>query len=585
MSAAVPPGVAELFAAAVTNHQAGRLAEAEHHYRQILAAVPDHADALHLLGVIAYQLGRPETALELIDQAIRHNGNNSQYYCNRGLALEGLQRLDEAVASYDRALTIVPKNPEAWNNRALALHGLMRFEEALASYDRALAVRPDFVEALNNRGNAQRALTRFEEALASYGRALAVRPDLAETHFNRGNILDELKRFEEALESYDRALAVRPDYADVHYSRGNTLQQLDRFSEALESYDRAVAVKPDNADAWNNRGNASQQLGRLAEAVESYDRALAIRPDDAEVRANRSNAVTREHTVSMQYQIRSEILALKREISRQCPDNPVLSGFKVYCQVDEDGIVQELLRRVPSERLGRTLIEIGCGDGLENNTHYLMLKGYRGFWVDGSAADISFLSKGLGLIDGMRSRLKAIHRFIDAGNIADTIAEACSFIGSREPDLLSIDIDGNDLFVLQGALTVCRPKFLCVEYNAKFPPPVALTMRYNAIHRWAGDDYQGASLQMFCVSLVDYTLVTCNLSGANAFFARNDLMKHFTRYTIDELYQPLRADLRFLAAGHPPSLKWLSDALTDAPGTKPAASPRSTAASGATAAG
>ena len=253
----------------------------------------------------------------------------------------------------------------------------------------------------------------------------------------------------------------------------------------------------------------------------------------------------------LQYQIRQEIFFLKQAIAQDCPDNPVLSGFKVYSQVDEDGIIQELFRRVPSQKLDRTLIEIGCGNGLESNTHYLMLQGYRGFWVDGSDRNIAYLNSELGLTDSASSRLKVAQRFIDGKNIIATIAEACSFIGSQEPDLFSLDVDGNEFFIPRKTLTICQPKFLCIEYNAKFPPPLALTMEYNAKHQWSGDDYQGASLQMLCDSLDDYTLVACNIAGSNALFVRNDLSRDFTLYPIEKLYQPLRLNLRFLAAGPP----------------------------------
>ena len=267
----------------------------------------------------------------------------------------------------------------------------------------------------------------------------------------------------------------------------------------------------------------------------------------------------------LQYQLRQEIFFLKQAIAQDCPDNPVLFGFKVYSQVDEDGIIQELFRRVPSQKLNHTLIEIGCGNGLENNTHYLILQGYRGFWVDGSDRNIAYLNTELGLADGASSRLKVVQRFIDSENISATIAQACSFIGSGEPDLFSLDIDGNELYILKKTLAICKPKFLCIEYNAKFPPPLARTIQYNARHQWAGDDYQGASLQMLCNLLNDYTLVTCNISGSNAFFARTDFSHHFTPYTIEKLYQPLRSNLRFLAAGHRPSVKWLKDSLATNP--------------------
>ncbi len=99
--AAPPPRLAELLEAGLQHHQAGRLAEAEAHYRRVLGIEPDHADVLHLLGGLAYQTGRHEAAIELIGRAIKLNGNDPSYYCSRGLVLQGLDRLDEAVASYD----------------------------------------------------------------------------------------------------------------------------------------------------------------------------------------------------------------------------------------------------------------------------------------------------------------------------------------------------------------------------------------------------------------------------------------------------------------------------------------------------
>ena len=133
---AIQPGIPELFAAGLVHHQAGRLAEAEVHYRRTLDAVPDHADALHLLGGLAYQTGRHEAAIELIGRAIEHNNGNPSYHCSYGLVLQGLNRFDESIASYDRALVISPDYIAALINRGLALQGLECFADALESYDR-----------------------------------------------------------------------------------------------------------------------------------------------------------------------------------------------------------------------------------------------------------------------------------------------------------------------------------------------------------------------------------------------------------------------------------------------------------------
>ena len=290
-TATVQLGAADIFEAGAAHHRAGRLAEAEAHYRRILAALPDHADALHLLGVISCQLGRHETAIELIGRAINQNGNHSSYHGSYGVALYNLKRLDEAVASYDRALALKPDFVEVLNNRGGALQVLGRFAEALESYDRVLTLQPDLAEAYYNRGLTLQQLSRFAEALESYDRALAVKPDYAAVHYDRGNTLLTLERSAEAVESYDRALMLRPDHTEALNNRGLALHQLKRFDEAVESYDGALALRPGHAGALNNRGRALQRLKRLDEAQENYNRALVLSPHFAEALSNRGNTL------------------------------------------------------------------------------------------------------------------------------------------------------------------------------------------------------------------------------------------------------------------------------------------------------
>jgi len=277
---------AKLLEEGLTHHRAGRLAEAEACYQQMLAAQPDHADALHLLGLIAYQVRRADLAVELIGRAIERNERNAAYFSNCGNALQALNRYEEALASYDRALALEPDHAEAFNNRGAALEELKRLDEALASYDKMLALKPASAEAFYNRGNVLKALGRRDEALASYDRALALKPDYAEAFNNRGVALQELQRFDEALASHDKALALKPDYAEAANSRGNALQALQRFDEALASYDKALALKPEYAEAFNNRGNVLRALRRFDEALTSYNKAVALKPSYAEAFSN-----------------------------------------------------------------------------------------------------------------------------------------------------------------------------------------------------------------------------------------------------------------------------------------------------------
>ncbi|HML15199.1 MAG TPA: tetratricopeptide repeat protein [Xanthobacteraceae bacterium] len=149
-AAVAPIGAAELLVAGIKHHHAGRLAEAEACYRRVLAAQPDHADALHLLGVIAHQAKRHDVAVEIIGRAINRNRKDPLYFCNLGAALKELSKLDEAVAAYRQAIRLKPDLAEAYSNLGVALFDQGKIEEAIVAYRQAIGIKPDYAEAHSN---------------------------------------------------------------------------------------------------------------------------------------------------------------------------------------------------------------------------------------------------------------------------------------------------------------------------------------------------------------------------------------------------------------------------------------------------
>ena len=288
---AITLGLPEAFQSALTQHQAGNLAEAQRLYDVILGVEPRHFDALHMRGVLEAQRGRLDEAHRLLSQALAINPRSAEALSNHANVLNALHRFAEALASCDQALTIKPDSAELLNNRGAALATLTRYEEALASYDQALAIKPDLVDALYNRGTALAATARYDEALGSFDRALAIRPRYPEALYSRGLALRNLERYEDALASFDQVLAVKPVHLDALYNRGIALQFLQRYEEALASYAQALAIRPDFAEVLNNRGVALKDLKRCEEALASYDQALAVKPGYAEAFYNRGLAL------------------------------------------------------------------------------------------------------------------------------------------------------------------------------------------------------------------------------------------------------------------------------------------------------
>lgn len=285
-SAAQDDGIQARLDAALARHQQGDLDGAQILYREILAAVPEHPDALHLLGLVAAQQGRLDDAAVLMRRSLAANGDNAAAHVNLGNVLGMTGHPGEALDSYTRAIGIAPEYTEAYCNRGNVLKDLGRHPEALEDYDRAIALWPDYPEAHYNRGVLLQGIGRREDALAGYRRAIEVRPGYADAYNNSGVLLQDMRRFDEALSMLKQAIALNPQYAGAFNNQGNVLRDLGRYGEAVRSYESAIRLQPDFAEAWNNLGVALQNLQRWDEALASYARAVRLRPDYADAHRN-----------------------------------------------------------------------------------------------------------------------------------------------------------------------------------------------------------------------------------------------------------------------------------------------------------
>lgn len=275
-----------MFAEAFRHHQAGRLADAERLYRQIIAIDARHADSLHLLGVLATQTGRPDAGVDLIGRAIRVRNDVHFYHCNLGNALRACGKLDEAEARYKRAIALKPDYAEAHNNLGSLLKVKGKIELAVTHLQRALALNADYADAHNNLGQALQLQGRPDEAIACFQRATALKPDLVQAHTNLGRVLADQGKLDQAVVAFERAASLAPDVAEAQADLANVLRALGRLDEAAARYERAVTLRPDYAEAHNNLGSTFQDQGRAGDAATCYERALAAKPTLAQAHYN-----------------------------------------------------------------------------------------------------------------------------------------------------------------------------------------------------------------------------------------------------------------------------------------------------------
>lgn len=214
--------------------------------------------------------------------------------------------------------------------------------------------------------------------------------------------------------------------------------------------------------------------------------------------------------------------------------------YEIFSQSGEDGIIDEIFRRIGADN--RYFVEFGAGNGLQNSTAALLLKNWVGLWMEADPGNGEIIRKKFASLL-LKHRLSFLSSFITAENIEELFGQADV---PESFDLLSIDLDGNDYWIWK-TITHYSPRVVMCEYNPRYGSDLKWVMKYNPAHRWNGTCYYGASLKSLELLGREkgYKLVACNTAGVNAFFVRNDLVgAHFSPpFTSEFLYEPQRTFL------------------------------------------
>lgn len=192
---------------------------------------------------------------------------------------------------------------------------------------------------------------------------------------------------------------------------------------------------------------------------------------------------------------------------------------QVYSQCGEDGVIERIF-----EILGTTnrfYVEFGAKNGVDlSNTACLRLQGgWSGLLMDGDPRFESELVK---------------REFVTAENIC-TLFEKYGV--PERPDLLSIDVDGNDYWLWK-AIEGFTPRLVIVEYNVFFGLDVSKTIAYDPNHVWDETNYHSASLAAFrkLADRKDYALIYTDRYAPNAFFVhRSELPADFREPSLEQV--------------------------------------------------
>ena len=186
--------------------------------------------------------------------------------------------------------------------------------------------------------------------------------------------------------------------------------------------------------------------------------------------------------------------------------------IKVYSQNGEDGIILKLIDLIYGMKpwsSKKFFVEFGTENGVECNTRILREIGWSGLQMDGMHENLS---------------INLRKEFITQENIVQLFQK---YQVPKHFELLSIDIDFNDFYVLRRILEAYSCDIVIAEYNATHLPIEDKVIVYKGDGRWDQTNYFGASLLSFTKLLENfgYTLVYCERKGVNAFFVRNEILK------------------------------------------------------------
>lgn len=206
------------------------------------------------------------------------------------------------------------------------------------------------------------------------------------------------------------------------------------------------------------------------------------------------------------------------ELARRYEISPLdLTPFelKAFSQNGEDGVIQEVLRRIG--RGSGAFAEFGIGTGAEGNCVFLaQVLGWPGVFLEGDVRSYAGLARRYEHLPGV----SVVNAYVEPETIDELLLGAAV---DPEPAVLSIDVDGNDYYLWEGLESI-RPRLLVIEYNAALDPHAVLVQPYSPTGP-DGTAFFGASLGALEAvgRRKGYRLVHTELAGVNAFFVREDL--------------------------------------------------------------
>jgi len=274
----------QAMATAYAHWNAGQAQQAEFLCQQVLAAWPEHADSLHLLGLLAHGFGNLPAALDYMRRACATPRAPALFHSNLAEMLRQGGLHVEAEAAGRRAVVLDPRVAAGWVNLGIILQESGKLEESLQCLTKVCQLMPDSPEAHNNLGNTYMRLGRLNEARGEYEAAIRQNPSYSEAHSNLANLLNTLGQHDEAMTMARRAIELNPQNADAYLNTAAIALARKQPEEASRWIGNILSFAPDHPGALLALAHNRRMAEDFVAAEQAARRAVAAVPQSGEAR-------------------------------------------------------------------------------------------------------------------------------------------------------------------------------------------------------------------------------------------------------------------------------------------------------------
>lgn len=230
----------------------GRLSDAKKSLEQVLSSNARNSDALHLIGVVTFQLGDHKNAARLIKKAIKYSPKVGIYYRNLGLVFVAMDDNKKAIHAFKKAIMLDRNDAMSPNDLGVIYTSIGRIHDAKREYSRSLNIEKNNPAALSNLGNLYYLINQTEKSISLYQKAIEIDPHSSKAFNGLGAAFAARGEYDKSIVSYKKALEIFPEYREAHHGLGVVLSDQGDFNSAIKSFRNAIRLDPMDAESYKN---------------------------------------------------------------------------------------------------------------------------------------------------------------------------------------------------------------------------------------------------------------------------------------------------------------------------------------------